>query len=38
MSFGQRKEDKETGWWKSEVQESVQGKRLAKKRWDTVII
>ena len=35
MSSGQRKKDKETWWWNSEVQESVQRKRLAKKRWDS---
>ena len=34
-SSGQRKEDKETWWWNSEVQESVQRKRLVKKRWDS---
>ena len=35
MSSGQRKEDKETWWWNSEIEESVQRKRLAKKRWDS---
>ncbi|KAK3506788.1 hypothetical protein QTP70_027753 [Hemibagrus guttatus] len=30
----QRKEDKETWWWNEEVQDSVQRKRLAKKKWD----
>ena len=35
MSSGQRKEDKETWWWNSKVQESVQRKRLAKKRWNS---
>ena len=35
MSSGQRQEDKETWWWNSKIQESVQGKRLAKKRWDS---
>ncbi|KAK3543539.1 hypothetical protein QTP70_023870, partial [Hemibagrus guttatus] len=29
-----RKEDKETWWWNKEVQDSVQRKRLAKKKWD----
>ncbi|KAK3544508.1 hypothetical protein QTP86_013333 [Hemibagrus guttatus] len=31
---GRRKEDKETWWWNEEVQDSVQRKRLAKKKWD----
>ncbi|KAK3509581.1 hypothetical protein QTP70_006451 [Hemibagrus guttatus] len=31
---GQRKEDKETWWWNEEVQDSIQRKRLAKKKWD----
>ena len=35
MSPGQRKEDKDTWWWDNEVQESVQRKILAKKRWDS---
>ena len=34
VSSKQRKEDKETWWWDEEVQESIQKKRLAKKRWD----
>ncbi|KAK3573176.1 hypothetical protein QTP86_014847, partial [Hemibagrus guttatus] len=29
-----RKEDKETWWWNEEVQDSIQRKRLAKKKWD----
>ena len=33
VSSGQRKEDKETWWWNEEVQESIQRKRLAKKKW-----
>ncbi|KAK3528614.1 hypothetical protein QTP70_005345 [Hemibagrus guttatus] len=33
VSSGRRKEDKET-WWNEEVQDSVQRKRLAKKKWD----
>ena len=32
MFAGQRKENKETWWWNSEVQESVYRKRIAKKR------
>ncbi|KAK3540327.1 hypothetical protein QTP70_029586 [Hemibagrus guttatus] len=28
------KEDKETWWWNEEVQDSIQRKRLAKKKWD----
>ena len=27
--------DKETWWWNEEVQERIQRKRLAKKKWDT---
>ncbi|XP_065675781.1 uncharacterized protein LOC136091988 [Hydra vulgaris] len=29
----QKKKDKETWWWNEEVQESLRGKRLAKKNW-----
>ncbi|KAK3518041.1 hypothetical protein QTP70_033203, partial [Hemibagrus guttatus] len=34
VSSGRRKEDKENWWWNEEVQESIQRKRLAKKKWD----
>ncbi|KAK3546875.1 hypothetical protein QTP86_003805 [Hemibagrus guttatus] len=34
VSSGRRKEVKETWWWNEEVQDSVQRKRLAKKKWD----
>ncbi|KAK3506621.1 hypothetical protein QTP70_011150 [Hemibagrus guttatus] len=34
VSSGRREEDKETWWWNEEVQDSVQRKRLAKKKWD----
>ncbi|KAK3548387.1 hypothetical protein QTP70_012316 [Hemibagrus guttatus] len=34
VSCGRRKEDKETWWWNEEVQDSIQRKRLAKKKWD----
>ncbi|KAK3574795.1 hypothetical protein QTP86_018385 [Hemibagrus guttatus] len=34
VSSGRRKEDNETWWWNEEVQDSVQRKRLAKKKWD----
>ncbi|KAK3516707.1 hypothetical protein QTP70_022500 [Hemibagrus guttatus] len=34
VSSGRRKEDKETWWWNEEVQDSVQRKRIAKKKWD----
>ncbi|KAK3518346.1 hypothetical protein QTP86_018579, partial [Hemibagrus guttatus] len=34
VSSERRKEDKETWWWNEEVQDSVQRKRLAKKKWD----
>ncbi|KAK3528246.1 hypothetical protein QTP86_027959, partial [Hemibagrus guttatus] len=33
VSSGRRKEDKGT-WWNEEVQDSIQRKRLAKKKWD----
>ncbi|KAK3522813.1 hypothetical protein QTP86_002563, partial [Hemibagrus guttatus] len=33
VSSGRRKEDKETWWWNEEVQDSIQRKRLAKKKW-----
>ncbi|KAK3518676.1 hypothetical protein QTP70_007169 [Hemibagrus guttatus] len=32
--MARRKEDKETWWWNEEVQDSIQRKRLAKKKWD----
>ncbi|KAK3545339.1 hypothetical protein QTP70_004061 [Hemibagrus guttatus] len=34
VSSGRRKEDKETWWWNEEVQDSIQRKRLANKKWD----
>ncbi|MCI4395274.1 hypothetical protein PGIGA_G00178440 [Pangasianodon gigas] len=34
VSSGRRKEGKETWWWNEEVQDSIQRKRLAKKKWD----
>ncbi|KAK3573123.1 hypothetical protein QTP86_014136 [Hemibagrus guttatus] len=34
VSSGRRKGDKDTWWWNEEVQNSVQRKRLAKKKWD----
>ncbi|KAK3541185.1 hypothetical protein QTP86_016219, partial [Hemibagrus guttatus] len=34
VSSGRRKEDTETWWWNEEVQDSIQRKRLAKKKWD----
>ncbi|KAK3507199.1 hypothetical protein QTP70_010213 [Hemibagrus guttatus] len=34
VSSGRRKEDKETWWWNEEVQDSIQRKRLAKKKCD----
>ncbi|KAK3530329.1 hypothetical protein QTP86_023938, partial [Hemibagrus guttatus] len=34
VSSGRGKEDKETWWWNEEVQDSIQRKRLAKKKWD----
>ncbi|KAK3556522.1 hypothetical protein QTP70_008290 [Hemibagrus guttatus] len=34
VSSGRRKEDKNTWWWNEEVQDGIQRKRLAKKKWD----
>ncbi|KAK3542168.1 hypothetical protein QTP86_016423 [Hemibagrus guttatus] len=34
VSSGRRKDDKKTWWWNEEVQDSIQRKRLAKKKWD----
>ncbi|KAK3559083.1 hypothetical protein QTP86_002995 [Hemibagrus guttatus] len=34
VSSGRRKKDKETWWWNEEVQDSIQRKRLAEKKWD----
>ncbi|KAK3548078.1 hypothetical protein QTP70_004506 [Hemibagrus guttatus] len=34
VSSGRTKEDKETWWWNEEVQDSIQRKSLAKKKWD----
>ncbi|KAK3512632.1 hypothetical protein QTP70_018763 [Hemibagrus guttatus] len=34
VSSGRRKEDKENWWWNEDVQDSIQRKRLAKKKWD----
>ncbi|KAK3520310.1 hypothetical protein QTP70_020548 [Hemibagrus guttatus] len=34
VSSGRRKEDKDTWWWNEEIQDSIQRKRLAKKKWD----
>ncbi|KAK3510973.1 hypothetical protein QTP70_027784 [Hemibagrus guttatus] len=34
VSSGRRKEDKETWWWNEKVQNSIQRKSLAKKKWD----
>ncbi|MCJ8733936.1 hypothetical protein PDJAM_G00229520 [Pangasius djambal] len=34
VSSGRRKEDKETWWWNEGVQDSIQRKTLAKKKWD----
>ncbi|XP_051780043.1 uncharacterized protein LOC127526921 [Erpetoichthys calabaricus] len=32
---GKRKEEKETWWWNDEIHESIQRKRIAKKKWDS---
>ncbi|KAK3549895.1 hypothetical protein QTP86_015521, partial [Hemibagrus guttatus] len=34
VSSGRKKEHMETWWWNEEVQDSIQRKRLAKKKWD----
>ena len=34
MSSKQREEDEDAWWWDEELQESIQNKRLEKKRWD----
>ncbi|RDD64009.1 hypothetical protein DU478_22460, partial [Thalassococcus profundi] len=34
VSSGRKKDDKETWWWNEKVQESIQRKRLARKKWD----
>ncbi|KAK3529997.1 hypothetical protein QTP86_009383 [Hemibagrus guttatus] len=34
VSSGRRKADKETWWWNEEVHDSIQRKRLPKKKWD----
>lgn len=34
VTSGRRKEGKETCWWNEEVQDSVNMKKQAKKKWD----
>ena len=36
VTFGKRKEDKETWWWNEGVQESIKEKKEAKKAWDKI--
>ena len=36
VTFGKRKEDRETWWWNEEVQESIKQKKEAKKAWDKI--
>ena len=36
VTFGKRKEDRETWWWNEEVQESIKEKKEAKKAWDKI--
>ncbi|XP_051779985.1 uncharacterized protein LOC127526866 [Erpetoichthys calabaricus] len=36
VTSAQRKEEKETWWWNGKVQESIQRKRMAKKKWDSL--
>ncbi|XP_051783710.1 uncharacterized protein LOC127527824 [Erpetoichthys calabaricus] len=35
VTSGKRKEEKETWWWNEEIQESIQRKRMEKKKWDS---
>ena len=36
VTFGKRKEDKETWWWNDKVQESIKEKKKAKKARDKI--
>ena len=36
VTFGKRKEDRETWWWNEEVHRSIKGKKVAKKAWDKI--
>ena len=36
VTFGRRKEDRETWWWNEEAQESIKEKKEAKKAWDKI--
>ena len=36
VTFGKRKEDRETWWWNEELQESIKEKKEAKKAWDKI--
>ena len=36
VTFGKRKGDRETWWWNEEIQESIKGKKKAKKAWDKI--
>ena len=36
VTFGKRKGDSETWWWKWKVQESIKEKKEAKKPWHTI--
>ncbi|XP_051790281.1 uncharacterized protein LOC127529729 [Erpetoichthys calabaricus] len=35
VTSGKRKKEKETWWWNEGIQESIQRKRMAKKKWDS---
>ncbi|XP_051782811.1 uncharacterized protein LOC127527635 [Erpetoichthys calabaricus] len=35
VTSGKMNEEKETWWWNEEIQESIQRKRMAKKKWDS---
>ena len=36
VTFGRRKEDRETWWWNEEAQESIKEKKEEKKAWDKI--
>ena len=36
VTFGKRKEDRETWWWNEKVQESIEEKKESQKAWDKI--